>query len=134
MKTAKELLLDYLENVGNPDFQIELFADDAVFELPYLSSLGIPARWEGRETLYNFLNNLPKTFPGFKFKNIQIHIDTPDQAFGEYEATAVIASNGKDYVQHYMGRVVAENGKIKLIREALNMVPVIRDIKGIAIN
>jgi hypothetical protein len=66
-----------------------------------------------------FLSNLPKTFPGFKFKNIQIHIDTPDQAFGEYEATAVIASNGKDYAQHYMGRVVAENGKIKLIREAL---------------
>ncbi|QXU42853.1 nuclear transport factor 2 family protein [Pedobacter sp. D749] len=134
MKTAKELLLDYLENVGNPDVQIELFADDAVFELPYLASLGIPARWEGREVLYNFLANLPKTFPGFKFKNIQIHIDTPDQAFGEYEATATIASNSKDYAQHYMGRIVAENGKIKLIREALNMVPVIRDIKGIAID
>ena len=134
MKTAKELLLDYLENVGNPDLQIELFADDAVFELPYLASLGMPARWEGREVLYNFLSNLPKTFPGFKFKNIQIHIDTPDQAFGEYEATGVIASNGKHYDQHYMGRVVAENGKIKLIREALNMVPVVRDIKGIAIN
>jgi hypothetical protein len=33
-----------------------------------------------------------------------------------------------------MGRVVAENGKIKLIREALNIVPVIRDIKGIMIS
>jgi ketosteroid isomerase-like protein len=134
METAKELLLAYLENIGNPDVQIELFADDAVFELPYLASLGIPSRWEGREVLYNFLSNLPKTFPGFQFKNIQIHIDTPEQAFGEYEATAAIASNGKDYVQHYMGRVVAENGRIKLIREALNMVPVIRDIKGFMIS
>lgn len=134
MKTAKELLLDYLENIGNPDLQIELFADDAVFELPYLASIGIPARWEGRETIYQFLTNLPKTFQGFKFKNIQIHIDTPDQAFGEYEATAVIASNGKEYAQHYMGRVVAEQGKIKLIREALNMLPVIRDIKGITVD
>jgi hypothetical protein len=78
MKTAKELLLAYLENIGNPDPQIELFADDAVFELPYLASLALPARWEGREVLYNFLSNLPRTFPGFKFKNIQIHIDTPD--------------------------------------------------------
>lgn len=133
MKTAKELLLAYLENIGNPDLQIELFADDAVLELPYLASIGLPARWEGREVLHNFLRNLPKTFPGFKFKNIQIHIDTPNQAFGEYEATATIASNGKPYEQHYMGRVVAENGKIKLIREALNMVPVLRDIRGINI-
>lgn len=134
MKTAKELLLDYLHHIGNPDFQIELFADDAVFELPYLASLGLPARWEGREVLYKFLSNLPKTFPGFTFRNIQIHIDTPEQAFGEYEATAVIAANGKDYAQHYMGRVVAKDGKIQLIREALNMVPVIRDIKGIPIS
>ena len=61
-------------------------------------------------------------------------MDTPDQAFGEYEATAVIASNGKAYAQHYVGRVVAEHGNIKLIREALNMVPVIGDMKGIAVN
>lgn len=33
-----------------------------------------------------------------------------------------------------MGRVVAEQGKIKLIREALNMLPVIRDIKGITVD
>ncbi|MGN6180854.1 MAG: nuclear transport factor 2 family protein [Mucilaginibacter sp.] len=134
MKTAKELLLDYLQNIGNPDFQIELFADDAVLELPYLSSLGLPSRWEGRPELYSLLSNLPKTFTGFKFKNIQVFIDTPEQVFGEYEATGVVASNGRNYSQHYMGRLMAENGKIKLIREALNMVPVIRDVKGIAIN
>lgn len=134
MKTAKELLMAYLENIGNPDVQIELFADDAAIELPYLTSLGMPGRWEGRETVYNFMKNLPNTFPGFKFKNIQIHIDTPDQAFGEYEAIATIASNGKVYEQHYMGRCVAENGKIKLLREALNMVPVLRDIRGIVIS
>ncbi|SEP38266.1 nuclear transport factor 2 family protein [Mucilaginibacter sp. OK283] len=133
MKTAKELLLDYLNHIGDPEFQIELFADDAIFELPYLASIGLPARWEGREVLHKFLSNLPKTFPGFKFSNIQIHIDTPEQAFGEYEATAIIAANGNNYTQHYMGRVVAKNGKIQLIREALNMVPVIRDIKGINI-
>lgn len=134
MKTAKELLLAYLNNIGNPDFQIELFADDAALELPYLVSLGMPGRWEGKEKLHTFLRNLPNTFQGFTFKNIQIHIDTPDQAFGEYEATGTIASNGKTYEQHYMGRLVAENGKIKLLREALNMVTVLRDIRGIVIS
>lgn len=125
-KTAKELLLGYLENINTPDAAIELFADDATIELPYLHSLGMPWQWQGRETLYNFLKNLPKTFPGFKFDNIRIHIDTPDQAFGEYDAHCKVASTGLPYNQTYMGRLVAENGKIKLLREALDMTEVAR--------
>jgi ketosteroid isomerase-like protein len=121
MKTAKQLLLSYLENIQNPDIAIELFADDAVFELPYLASLGLPWQWIGRDVIYNFLKNLPKTFSNFHFQNIRIHIDTPDQAFGEYDVDAIANSTGRPYPQTYMGRVVAENGKIKLIREALDM-------------
>lgn len=121
MKTAKELLLAYVENINNPDIAIELFADDAVFELPYLASFGLPWQWKGRDVIYNFLKNLPKTFGNFKFQNIRIHIDTPDQAFGEYDVDAIVNSTGRSYPQTYMGRVVAENGKIKLIREALDM-------------
>ncbi|QEM12981.1 nuclear transport factor 2 family protein [Mucilaginibacter rubeus] len=121
MKTAKELLLAYLENINNPDKAIELFADDAVFELPYLANLGLPWQWKGREVIYNFLKNLPNTFGNFKFQNIRVHIDTPDQAFGEYDVNAIVNSTGRAYPQTYMGRVVAENGKIKLILEALDM-------------
>lgn len=121
MKTAKQLLLGYLENVNNPDIAIELFADDAVFELPYLASLGLPWQWKGREVIHNFLKNLPKTFGNFHFQNIRIHIDTLEQAFGEYDVDAIANSTGRPYPQTYMGRVVAENGKIKLIREALDM-------------
>lgn len=121
MKTAKELLLSYLENINNPDIAIELFADDAVFELPYLASLGLPWQWKGRDVIYNFLKNLPNTFGNFKFQNIRVHIDTPEQAFGEYDVNAIVNSTGRPYPQTYMGRVVAENGKIKLIREALDI-------------
>ena len=92
--------------------------------LPYLASLGLPWQWKGRDVIYNFLKNLPKTFGNFKFQNIRIHIDTPDQAFGEYDVNAIVNSTGRVYPQTYMGRVVAENGKIKLIREALDMVVV----------
>lgn len=127
MKTAKELLLSYIEHMNNAEGEkaIGLFADDAAIELPYLASAGLPHRWQGKEVLLNFLKNLPKTFPGFRFKNIVIHIDTPDQAFGEYEADAIVARTGQPYHQHYMGRLVAKDGKIQLLREALNMVPVI---------
>lgn len=124
MVNAKELLMAYLQNINNADEAITLFADDAAIELPYLSSLGLPWRWSGRETLYKFLQNLPKTFPGFQFKNIQIHIDTPEQAFGEYEVECTVASTGRSYHQHYMGRLVAKDGKIVLLREALDLAQV----------
>jgi len=124
MKTAKELLLGYLENINNLDKAIELFADDAIIELPYLTSLGLNYQMKGKEAIYSFLENLPNTFANFNFQNIQIHIDTPNQAFGEYEVNAIVNSTGRPYPQLYMGRLVAENGKIKLLREALDMIKV----------
>jgi ketosteroid isomerase-like protein len=133
-KTAKELLLGYLVNINDPSKAIELFADDATIELPYLASLGLPWQWQGKETIRKFLENLPNTFPGFGFSNIRIHIDTPDQAFGEYDAHCKVASTGRAYNQTYMGRLVAENGKIKLLREALDMAQVAKSMlpSGIA--
>jgi len=127
-RTAKELLLSYLEHINDPDKAIELFADDATIELPYLHSLGMPWQWQGKEVLYHFLKTLPDIFPGFTFSNIRIHIDTPDQAFGEYDAHCSVAATGRSYDQTYMGRLVAENGKIKLLREALDMAQVVKSM------
>jgi len=126
--TAKDLLLGYLENINDADKAIELFADDATIELPYLKSLGLPWQWHGKEVIYNFLKNLPKTFPGFEFQNIRIHIATHDQVFGEYDVHCTASSTGRTYDQTYMGRLVAENGKIKLLREALDMVQVAKSM------
>lgn len=128
MKNAKDLLLGYLRNINNPDEAITLFADDATIELPYLNSLGLPWQWHGKEVLYKFLKNLPNTFPGFAFQDIKIHIDTPDQVFGEYSVQCTVASTGRPYHQTYMGRLVAENGKIKLLREALDLAQVAKSM------
>ena len=128
MTTAKELLMAYLQNINKADEAITLFADDATIELPYLNSLGLPWRWSGKETLYKFLQNLPNMFPGFQFQNIRIHIDTPEQAFGEYEVACTVASTGRHYHQHYMGRLVAKDGKIVLIREALDLAQVAKSL------
>lgn len=122
--TAKELLISYLENIDNPDTVIELFAEDAAIELPYLKSMGMPWQMKGKNVILEFLQNLPNMFPGFKFENVQILIDTPDQAFGEYDVHCTNGKTGLRYDQSYMGRLVADNGKIKLLREALNMAEV----------
>ncbi|KRD12093.1 hypothetical protein ASE21_21270 [Flavobacterium sp. Root901] len=123
-KTAKELLVGYLENIDSPETVIQLFADDAAIELPYLKSLGMPWQMKGKDVILDFLQNLPTMFPGFKFENVQILIDTPDQVFGEYDVHCTNGKTGLRYDQSYMGRLVADNGKIKLLREALNMAEV----------
>jgi uncharacterized protein len=53
------------------------------------------------------------------FIYIKYYIETPDQVFAEYEVDCLFSGN--PYKQLYMGRLVAEKGKIKLLREALNL-------------
>jgi len=123
MKTAKELMQLYHSNVQNPSAVAALFAADGAIELPYLASVGKSWRTEGPEDIKNMIAGLLKIAPGFKFINIKYYIETPDQVFAEYEVDTLW--NGKPYKQLYMGRLVAEQGKIKLIREAMNLYSVI---------
>ncbi|MDP9077696.1 MAG: nuclear transport factor 2 family protein [Bacteroidota bacterium] len=122
MKNAKDLFLEYLENMNDVERVIELFADDAVIEIPYLETIGIPSRNVGKEGVRGFINFVFSTMPDFKFENIIVHMETPDQVFAEYSANSLVPATGKYYNQLFFGRLVAENGKIKLIREALNPV------------
>ena len=124
MKTAKELLQAYHSNIQNPVAVAPLFAADGAIELPYLASLGQSWRTEGPENIKNMIAGLLKMAPDFRFINIKYYIETPDQVFAEYEVDCMF--NGKPYKQMYMGRLVAENGKIKLIREAMNLYPLMK--------
>jgi len=124
MKTAKELLQSYHSNIQNPDTAASLFAIDGAIELPYFASLGQPWRFEGPENIKNMITGLLKMAPDFKFINIKYYIETPDQVFAEYEVDCLF--NGKPYKQLYMGRLVAEKGKIKLLREGLNLYPIMK--------
>jgi len=126
MKTAAELLEAYLHHVQDARVASELFAPDGAIELPYLDTLGYPWRAEGPKEIQKFLENILSLFADFKFHSTKIFIDLPDQVFGEYEVTTTVKENGKAMHQLYMGRLVAENGKIKLLREALNTVSTLR--------
>jgi uncharacterized protein len=124
MKTAKELLQTYHSNIQNPDAAASLFAPDGAIELPYLASLGQSWRSEGPENIKNMIAGLLKMAPDFKFINIKYYIETPDQVFAEYEVDCLF--NSKPYKQLYMGRLVAEKGKIKLLREGMNLYPLLK--------
>ena len=67
MKDSKTLLLNYLASVRDPERAASLFADDGVFELPFLRSLGVEARYSGRDRIVALLSQLLKLYPDFAF-------------------------------------------------------------------
>jgi uncharacterized protein len=127
MKNAKELMLEYTAfSFRDPKKAAEMFAEDGAFELPYLATFGFPSQYRGHDAIAGFFQSILDLFPGFQFENIKVLIDTPDQAFAEFEATAVSRKTGRTVHQLFFARLVAENGKIKLFREALNTFEVAR--------
>jgi uncharacterized protein len=120
MKTATQLLEAYIN--GSASESAAQFADNGALELPYLADLGVEPRYEGPKNIGAFLTFLhEKMYPGFKFVGVKIYIDTPDQAFGEYTIHQKSGISGRPVHQRFFGHCVAANGKITLLREALNV-------------
>ena len=120
MKTAKELLQAYID--GSAPEAAALFAEDGALELPYLADLGVEPRYEGVKNVGAFLTFLhEKMYPNFKFIDVKIYMDTPSQAFGEYTIHQKSGISGKDVHQRFFGHCTAADGKIILLREALNV-------------
>ncbi|MBI3347174.1 MAG: nuclear transport factor 2 family protein [Burkholderiales bacterium] len=115
MYTPAQLLQRYLDNIRDPAAAAALFAQDGVLELPT-----VQARAQGPAAIEALIRGLLAKVPDFRFKDVQIFIDTPDQAFGEYSVEALVPDTGKVYKQTYAGRLVAEGGRIRLLREALD--------------
>ena len=117
MKTATELLQSYLDNVQDPATAASFFADDGIIELPW-----VQASAQGPAAIEKFIASLLVKVPDFRFKNIRFWIQTLDKVFAEYDVEALVVSTGKMYRQTYAGVLIAENGKIKMLHEALNTV------------
>jgi hypothetical protein len=124
LKNAKELMLEYTaSSIRDPKKAAEMFAEDGASEMPYLATFGIPSQYRGRDAIVGFFQSVLDLYPGIQFENIKVLIDTPDQAFGEFESSS---KTGRSVHQLIFARLVAENGKIKLLREALNTFEVAR--------
>jgi hypothetical protein len=92
--------------------------------MPYLSSFGIPGRYEGREAIEGFCRFVREVYPDMDLENLKVMIETPEQAFAEYEFTAQSSKTGRIVHELFFGRLIAENGKIKLLRQSVNLVEV----------
>ncbi|MDT5301935.1 MAG: hypothetical protein QOG79_5177 [Mycobacterium sp.] len=124
MSDATTLLKEFLGNFRDPEKASALFAEDGAFEMPFFVSLGLPDRFEGPEGVKGLITTVLEYYPDFEFKDddITVLIETPDQVFAEYVTHATAAATGRLAHHLFMGRLVAENGQIKLIREALNTI------------
>jgi len=129
VKNAKELLEDFVkESWRDPKVMVSMFTEDGGLELPYLTDFGYPERFAGAEGITGFTEFLHETFPGLHLENLKIFIETPDRVAAEYEFTAVSTKTGRKVHQLFFARLVAENGKIKLVREGMNSAEVARPV------
>lgn len=115
MTTALQLLEAYLDNIQNPAAAAAVFAEDGILELPTVN-----ARAVGPAQVQALVAGILTRVPDFRFKDLRVWIDTPDKVFAEYSVEAVVATTGKVYRQTYAGVLIAEHGKVKRLREALD--------------
>jgi ketosteroid isomerase-like protein len=122
MKDSKALLLEYLAAIRDPERAASLFAEDGVFELPFLRSLGVESRYSGRQEITALVRQLLTLYPDFAFEpdDIDVLIETPEKTFAEYVAHARAAATGRTVHHLFIGYLVAEAGQIKLLRESFN--------------
>jgi hypothetical protein len=127
MKSAKDLLLEFLDAFPVPAKAAALFAEEGTLEIPYLESVNIKPRSKGPEEIEKFLSTLIAMVPGWKFSNIKILMEDDHQVFAEYEVHAVATHTNRKYDQLFFGRLVKDdNDKIKLLREAQDLVSAAR--------
>ena len=63
-----------------------------------------------------------KLYPGFSFEDVNIHIQTAEQVFPEYHINHSWASRAKTSNSNSSGHLEAADGKIKRLREAIDVV------------
>ena len=121
MQTARELMLAYL--AGTAEETGALFRPEGTLELPYLASIGLPPVLKGPTEITKFLGFLHGTlYPDFKFQNVKVLIDGGTQVFAEYQINHKSGISGKFVNQQFFGHLEAESGKIRRLREAIDVV------------
>ena len=127
MSTSRELIEEFFDCLRHLDSSVDrcvdLFADDGVFEFPYFTTLGMPSRFEGKVAVRQVLELIRSHFSSFTLSNIEIHaVKDADGLFVRYHSDTVLNGTERAYAQDYVSQLVAENGKIKLLREYMNVI------------
>lgn len=123
MRTARQLLDAFIESAAQPSTTTHaLFADDGVYEAPYLESLGLPWRYRGRDEVARFLDANRELFPQLAFHDLVIVAETPGCVVAEYQFTTRSSRTARMIHQLIVGRLEAADGQIVLLRESVNLV------------
>lgn len=131
MLSSRNLIAEFFACLRDLDSSIDrcvdLFADDGVFEFPYFPTLGMQSRFEGKAAVRAVLELIRSHFSSFTLSNIEIHeVNGGDGLFVQYHTDTVLNGTERVYAQDYVSQLVAENGKIKLLREYLNIISTAR--------
>lgn len=131
MRNAKQLLQEYNDfSFRDPEAAAEMFTKDGAFEMPYFESLGVPGRYQGHDQIQGFFAFVRELFPDLQLVHTKVVCESADGnvVAAEYEFTSRSTKTGRQIHQLIFGRLEAENGKIKLLRETINLVEVGRAI------
>jgi hypothetical protein len=78
---------------------------------------------KGPAEIAKFLGFLHRTlYPEFKFQNVKVLIDGGNQVFAEYQINHKSGISAKFVNQQFFGHLEAESGKIRRLREAIDVV------------
>ncbi len=115
---APELLNEHFRTIKtDPAAWRELFAADAVLEMPYAPS-HVPSVLKGIDAIAQSVGGFFSQFSDFQIDVKKIYrIEGENAAIAEFAATAKVISTGKTYKQDYILYLRAENGKIVFYRE-----------------
>ncbi|MCX5495732.1 nuclear transport factor 2 family protein [Kaistia dalseonensis] len=111
---AEELLLRSLDLLPRDlDAWSALFAEDAVFHLPYAGTFDAPTSREGREAVFAGMTWFLSLVDKLEVGDVTVHnIAARDAVVAEYSVTGRMRSSGKPFDQIYIVRVEAEDGLI----------------------
>jgi ketosteroid isomerase-like protein len=84
------------------DDLIELFAEDAVMELPYAPGK-MEKRYDGKEAILGFQRFARDSFSSFSMAIDAIHETAdPHVVIAEHRSDGIVAENGRPYRNHYV--------------------------------
>lgn len=99
----------------------DLFADDAVHELPFAPP-GVPSRIEGRENIRTYFTAISETpMTHHSFENMTIYeTSDPEVVIAEYDALGEVTATGQSYTLRYLQIARIREGEIVLWRDYWN--------------
>ncbi|KAL1922227.1 uncharacterized protein VTP21DRAFT_9766 [Calcarisporiella thermophila] len=119
--SATYLLEQYLIwIVKDIDKWAKFIAPNAIVELPYAETIGLPTRLEGIDSIYNAMRNAISNMHGAEIKNLRIlPVEGKNAAIGEFELEAT------NYQQRYISYLEAKDGLVTYYKGYFNPMKVV---------